>query len=203
MQGHMQAPFALLSLNLCIAVCCSLVQEAARGPLSQESEWFMERFMSDPQKSMRALHAVRSYLKSVEMIDRGLLWARIAHGTQSPAELKDLSQARQPGIKERDPAAVAEEPFFFEHKGKCYTPASQAPPPGGNQEFFEEAMRYQVALAAVEALHAAEQAASALSISCQAAKDVLAAVSLDHALQQDVDRDPDVLQAACITLAAG
>jgi isopentenyl diphosphate isomerase/L-lactate dehydrogenase-like FMN-dependent dehydrogenase len=98
---------------------------------------------------------------------------------------------------------VAEEPPFFEHKGKRYTPASQAPPPGGNQEFFEEAMQYQVALAAVEALHAAKQAASALSTSCQAAKDVLAAPSLDHALQQHVDRDPDVLQAACITLAAG
>jgi hypothetical protein len=79
MQGHMQIPFALLSLNLCIAVCCFQVQEAARGPLSQESEWFMERFMSDPQKGMCALHAVRSYLTSVEMIDPGLLWARIAH----------------------------------------------------------------------------------------------------------------------------
>jgi hypothetical protein len=75
MQGHMQVPFALLSLNLCIAVCCFLVQEAARGPLSKESEWFMERIMSYPQKSMRALYAVRSYLKSVVMIDRGLLWA--------------------------------------------------------------------------------------------------------------------------------
>jgi hypothetical protein len=73
----------------------------------------MERFMSDPKKGMRALHAVRSYLKIVEMIDRGLLWARIVHGTHSPAELKDLSLARQPRIKERDPAAEPEEPPFF------------------------------------------------------------------------------------------
>ena len=82
-----QVPLRMLTPNLHILVCRFPVQEALRGLVSLELEYFMERYMSDPQRGMRALHAKKNHLNSTEMPCRALLPAPVYHGFRTPDQL--------------------------------------------------------------------------------------------------------------------
>ena len=112
-----QVPLRMLTPNLHILVCRFPVQEALRGLVSLELEYFMERYMSDPQRGMRALHAEKNYLNSTEMSRRALLPAAVYHGFRTPDQLQQSCVQQQPRVVDSDPDAAAGSAPFFEMKG--------------------------------------------------------------------------------------
>ena len=102
----LQVPLRLLTPNLHILVCRFPVQEALRGLVSLELEYFMERYMSDPQRGMHALHAEQNYLNSTEMPRRALLPAAVYHGFKTPDQLQQSFVQQHPRTVDRDPCCI-------------------------------------------------------------------------------------------------
>ena len=140
-----QVPLRMLTPNLHILVCRFPVQEALRGLVSLELEYFMERYMSNPQRGMRALHAEKNYLNSTEMPRRALLPAAVYHGFRTPDQLQQSCVQQQPRVVDRDPDAAAGSAPFFEMEGTRIRVTSPLARLGVDPEFLVLRLAYIVA----------------------------------------------------------
>lgn len=155
----------MLSPNLHVACCQLPRQEASRGAVASELEWFMERFMHDPQRGMKALHAEKNYLNSTELPRRGLLHARAHHGCATSAELKAAVTGNRVFTDCRDPSFIADQVPCFKGKGVrvVSTSAVQKRRCHPDSSKLDAIVRKFIATAAAAAAAAASGAASAVA----------------------------------------
>ena len=110
-------PLRMLTPKLYTLMCRFPVQEALRGLVLLELEYFMERYMSDPQRGTRDMHAEKTYLNSTKMPRRAQLPAAVYHGFRAPDQLQQFCVQQQPRTVDRDSDSASGSAPFFEMKG--------------------------------------------------------------------------------------